>query len=275
MRPILPWRDSLMNWDRDDYRFGDKGAGWDTPSLTSGSSQPSTLCITPEADSKWENTQTPSIDPSIARIALDADTQWDSAYASGYSTSDDLLTKDHNDYEEDFNSGSQYNLSLLNRFELARLQSDVDFGESDNFLGNDYEDGENSSDDESEWSEEDCSLLEMLVVSAIPGDRPLAAHLIPILNRDYYIVSQSNTTQRVGPWREDVTSGEKSFQSPAESGTTEAHHVKRRRNTGSDGGDDEDEEDGGDDEDKRKPKRMKGKKNILFVCVRFGQVLVF
>jgi hypothetical protein len=97
------------------------------------------------------------------------------------------------------------------------------------------------------------------VSRALPGDLPLATHLIPILYRDYYASSQTNITQKVVPWREDITSDGKNLQSPAASGTSDSHPEKRRRNTGSERGDDEDEDDGGDDEDKRKPKRMKGK----------------
>lgn len=257
MRPILPWRDGLISWDSDDYNFGDQGS----PSMTSGSSQPSTSRITPEAETKWSNTQGPDIDPSIALIASEGDTLWGIAEAPGrrlYSSSDDLFPEYYTESEKCFNRISRCSQFHLHRTEHTSFPKNADIRVSEHFHHCCDEDGDNISDDQSEWSEEDDS-LETIVFRALPGDRPLAAHLIPILYRDYHVGSQANITQKVVPWREDIASDGKNIHSPKASSTSENHSEKRRRNTGSDRGEDEDEDGGGDDEDNRKRKRMKGK----------------
>ena len=270
MRPILPWRDGLISWDSDDYRFGHNGS----PSMTSGSSQPSTSRFTREAETQWGNKQGPNIDPSIAHIASEADALWDISEGLGtrpYSANDDLFPKYYTECEKCFNSSSRRSQFYLHGTEHTRFQENADTRPCEHFHLCCDEDGDNISDDQSEWSEEAYN-LETIVIRALPGNLPLAAHLIPILYQDYHVGSQANIIQKVVPWREDITSDGKNMHSPA-FGTSESHPEKRPRNTGSDGGDDEDEDGGGDDEDKRKRKRMKGKSVLPFFfafCMKSG-----
>jgi hypothetical protein len=198
------------------------------------------LNITPEAETRWDRTQESNIDPSIPHITSSAESDWETE-----SSSSDRLCSNSGDYFLEYATGcgdSSRGISGCTR--------------SDSYES-DYEDGENVSDDEAEWCEDDR--IATIVTQILPGE-PLAAYLIPFLNRNYNDCSgsQTNFTENVVPLREGITKEEKNLESSAPSGNSDTHQEKRSRKA-EEPGDDEDEDDGGDDEDKRKPKRMKGK----------------
>jgi hypothetical protein len=140
------------------------------------------------------------------------------------------------------------------------------------------EDLENEEDDD-DWSGQDDN-LEIVVLEALGGDLVLAANLIPILHKSFYSEFSANITQKVGPWRHDVTKcspgteGTNSEQiSSTNSRSNESNPRKRQRRPGpvnrNRDADEEDEEDE-DDDNNRDPKDLSGSPDTEGVLLRLA-----
>jgi len=232
-----------MSWDGVDYRPAENSPSWRTPSMTSGSSRPSTLNITLESETTRDHTQEGNIDPSIAHIASGAESESGSTETS----SSERLRSNSDDFFLEHAAGCGDSSSGTSGYTGSGSYH------------SDYEDGESVSDDEAESSEEDNSRT-MIISRISPRDSPPAPYSIPIAGRDsnYSFTSHTNYTENVAPLHEDIKTDGGNLESSAASANSNTQHEKRYRKA-EEPGEDEDEDDGGDDDDKRKPKRMKGK----------------
>jgi hypothetical protein len=153
--------------------------------------------------------------------------------------------------------------------------SDSELSEDDD---DENEDPDNEEDDD-DWSGQDAK-LEIVVLEALGGDLVLAATLIPILHKSFYSEVSANVTQKVGPWRYDVTKcsprTEGTSSEPISSTHTRANESNPRKRPRLPGqinhkrdADEEDEEDD-DDENTRDPKDLRGSPDTGSVLLRLA-----
>lgn len=145
----------------------------------------------------------------------------------------------------------------------------TEYANSDSENSDDDCEDDDDDDEDDNWSGQDYN-LEARILEALDYNLPLAAHLIPLLHQAMYAEFATNITQKVGPWRQDVTtcapaaggsSSQKSPSSGAPTNNSNNDPRKRQRNFGLGQdmreADEEADEDEDDDDDNRDPKRLK------------------
>lgn len=105
-----------------------------------------------------------------------------------------------------FNNDCQHSTSPRTRsnFKVERVVTGCPYSDTERSGDEGEDDGNEESDEVDEWSGQDDN-LEAMVVQALQGDLALAAQMIPVLHKMYYIKFQTIIKQKIGPWRNGIT----------------------------------------------------------------------
>jgi hypothetical protein len=129
-------------------------------------------------------------------------------------------------------------------------------------MGEDEDDAEDDEEDneDNDWSGQDDN-LEAIVLAALGGNLPLAAHLIPTLHKALYSEFSTKITRKVGPWCHGLAKSAPGMGSSGNQDVTSSNvHMndstsnprkRQRRSTGHDRDPDEEEDDDGDEDDEK------------------------
>lgn len=153
--------------------------------------------------------------------------------------------------------------------EFQGQETDLSESECETAKKSDY-DTETSDNDDNDWSGQNGN-LESVVIAAVDGDLALAAHLIPMLHRDFSLAVKSKVEswQHMAAQSNDGGSPEGSTEKTTtyvETSPDQSPGVSRkRRRTGSDnrerrgvGGWDGEEDDGDDEDEGKRPEPSSG-----------------